>query len=203
MEIAFAKFDGNVFTQQQYITENAYYDGSAVLAPNTDGTVSVVWVQNESSDILTPGTTSKIMHSVVGNNGVISTETLVTSTNYILNMSAEYINGTLNVAYSADKDGDLNTANDVEIYLYKNGAVSNLTDDEITNSNPQIVDATLYWFENAKIMGYDLNTATVREIGEGTENYHIVKREMFRKSYLYELLRKARMIFIHIRLCLS
>lgn len=177
MEIAFAKFnaDTNSFTEQIYVTDNNCYDGSAVVASKGNGLYSVVWVRNESSDILSTGTTNKIMHSIVGNDKVHSTETLLTTDDYILSIDASYINDKLYVAYNSDKDGNLNTADDVEIFLYNNGKIEDITSDNLSNTNPQISQGTLYWYENGIIKGYDLTENDTCIIGEGTDNYYVLE----------------------------
>lgn len=176
IELAFAVFDttNNTFTNQQYLTDNSYYDGSAAIAVSADGKISVVWEEIASNDILGAGVSRKIYARTFNGTKWETANQLAATNSYILTLAAGYVNNTLKVACSADQDGDLNTTTDVECYLVESNTLKQLTSDSIANNNVQIVGNNLYWSESNSIVCYQLTGGSKTILGEGQDNYKVV-----------------------------
>ena len=157
-EIYMAKWNGNGFDTPIRITQNALLDQTPQISVN-DGNATVVWVQNSDNNLM--GTTGK--NSIMSyTNGTVKTEKIVTKA--ITNMSTEFIDGILNIAYEADWDNNLSTIDDREIYNIADGKVKIITDNSIADTHP------LYGELNGAIVLFYYSDRKIVYLKDGTEN---------------------------------
>ena len=157
-EIYMAKWNGNGFDTPIRVTQNALLDQTPQISVN-DGNATVVWVQNSDNNLM--GTTGE--NSIMSyTNGTVKTEKIVTKA--ITNMSTEFIDGILNIAYEADWDNNLSTIDDREIYNIADGKVKIITDNSIADTHP------LYGELNGAIVLFYYSDGKIVYLKDGTEN---------------------------------
>lgn len=157
-EIYMAKWNGNGFDTPIRVTQNAVLDQTPQISVN-DGNATVVWVQNSDNNLM--GTTGE--NSIMSyTNGTVKTEKIVTKA--ITNMSTEFIDGILNIAYEADWDNNLSTIDDREIYNIADGKVKIITDNSIADTHP------LYGELNGAIVLFYYSDGKIVYLKDGTEN---------------------------------
>ena len=157
-EIYMAKWNGNGFDTPIRVTQNALLDQTPQISVN-NGNATVVWVQNSDNNLM--GTTGE--NSIMSyTNGTVKTEKTVTKA--ITNMSIEFIDGILNIAYEADWDNNLSTIDDREIYNIADGKVKIITDNSIADTHP------LYGELNGDIVLFYYSDGKIVYLKDGTEN---------------------------------
>ena len=157
-EIYMAKWNGNGFDTPIRVTQNALLDQTPQISVN-DGNATVVWVQNSDNNLM--GTTGK--NSIMSyTNGTVKTEKIVTKA--ITNMSTEFIDGILNIAYETDGDNNLSTIDDREIYNIADEKVKIITDNSIADTHP------LYGELNGDIVLFYYSDGKIVYLKDGTEN---------------------------------
>lgn len=157
-EIYMAKWNGNGFDTPIRVTQNALLDQTPQISVN-DGNATVVWVQNSDNNLM--GTTGK--NSIMSyTNGTVKTEKIVTKA--ITNMSTEFIDGILNIAYEADWDNNLSTIDDREIYNIADEKVKIITDNSIADTHP------VYGELNGDIVLFYYSDGKIVYLKDGTEN---------------------------------
>ena len=153
-EIYISKFNGAGFDTPVRITNNTMMDTQPQIAV-CDNLVAVAWTQNTDNNIL--GITGKnAIYIKTYENGTWSQQKLLKDNlNPIAKLTIGYVNKVPVVAYSEDKDKSLNTVEDRELYILRNGSVTTLTDNDVIDSNPVFCsmrgDETLFWFSNNNI----------------------------------------------------
>ncbi|MCK9479499.1 MAG: DUF6273 domain-containing protein [Firmicutes bacterium] len=159
LEIYVAKYNdtNNTFVEVENVSNNDYVDMLPTVYGN-GSEVNVVWVSNTENDIFGQNTNNQIMKYTFGGSVTAVASGLkaidsVTADNDI-------------IAYCVEMDGDIQTVEDKEIYIIKNGASSRLTDNEIIDSKPYFAgDGKLYWYSGGKINYIDnFNTNEVNTI---------------------------------------
>lgn len=157
-EIYIAKWNGNGFDTPIRVTQNALLDQTPQISVN-DGNATVVWVQNSDNNLM--GTTGK--NSIMSyTNGTVKTEKIVTKA--ITNMSTEFIDGILNIAYETDGDNNLSTIDDREIYNIADEKVKIITDNSIADTHP------LYGELNGDVVLFYYSDGKIVYLKDGTEN---------------------------------
>ena len=157
-EIYMAKWNGNGFDTPIRVTQNALLDQTPQISVN-DGNATVVWVQNSDNNLM--GTTGE--NSIMSyTNGTVKTEKIVTKA--ITNMSTEFIDGILNIAYEADWDNNLSTIDDREIYNIADEKVKIITDNSIADTHP------VYGELNGAIVLFYYSDGKIVYLKDGTEN---------------------------------
>lgn len=110
--------------------------------------LSVVWVCNENGDLFANNGTNKIMCRTLTGDGWGEESALYSGLNSIDSLAAGSANGTLQVAYSMDTDGDLTTSADMEVYI--NGSAA--TSDSVIDSGVQYENGQFYWYKDGALM---------------------------------------------------
>ena len=110
--------------------------------------LSVVWVCNENGDLFANNGTNKIMCRTLTGDGWGEESALYSGLNSIDSLAAGSANGTLQVAYSMDTDGDMTTSLDMEVYI--NGSAA--TSDSVIDSGVQYENGQLYWYKDGALM---------------------------------------------------
>ena len=163
-EIAAAKFNvqTGLFEEQQYVTDDMALQMIPAAAVGDEG-VTAVYVENDSNALFGGGTTKVIAKDIVSGKAT----TLYSGSGYISSLNAVIRNGSLEAAMCVDTDGDMNTLEDTEIYLYRGGSLQPLTKDDISQVNVQYRNGRLYWYENDTNTIYEYNGSSPSAMLQG------------------------------------
>ena len=132
-DISVIKFDSSnmsVSGSETKLTNDSELD----MMPTIDvsSTPTVTWVKNNNSDILTQTGTNTIYYSTLSGTSWTSAKEYKSYTSTpIIDLSVGNVNGEEIIAYTLDKDNDLTTTDDVELYA---GKISE-TPAKLTNNN--------------------------------------------------------------------
>ncbi|MBI5192349.1 MAG: choice-of-anchor D domain-containing protein [Nitrospirae bacterium] len=170
----------------QRLTSNSYLDRSPKMAGKTGDNIILTWISNETNDLSGSATApNNLWYSKWdGMSQSWSAPALISQIpNGLLKYSLSYDGSTGHVVMSLDTDGDMATINDHELYIlsYSNGAwgtLTRLTDDLVTDDNPQIAidpagNFVLTWIKGNELSGvsnFDMNARTVIRADEYSSN---------------------------------
>ncbi len=148
-EIKVSRFDEETmsFMEIEVLTDNDYYDTTPSIVVK-EGIPYVSWVGYVGDDLLNMSGISTIqMASKEGN----WKTTLLSTVNKPLRDIQIGQFKDINVVYSLDEDGDLNSIEDSELYLVEqDNSIQKLTENESYEENPQFVNLTgeqkLAWY---------------------------------------------------------
>ncbi|MDH7517461.1 MAG: PKD domain-containing protein [Candidatus Thermoplasmatota archaeon] len=118
-EIGYCYFHDGTWTTPQLIgaTTNRFMDSFPVIKSNGNKAV-VVWVCDNDANIFTATTNDKAIYTSFWAGNGWSVPRILTNKNVIsAPVSLAFKNGEAACAYTVDEDGDLNTANDQNIYV--------------------------------------------------------------------------------------
>lgn len=162
-EICVTKWNGNSFDTSVQITDNNTLDTQPQIASNGSG-ASVVWTTNTENDIL--GITGKntIMQSDFDGVNWSNAVAIKSNINAITNIAAGNINNNFCVAYVADDDNDLNTINDRDIRIISNGTETQLTNNDVLDSNPVFANDMIYYYSDGNISYSDIDDANSKTV---------------------------------------
>ena len=146
MEIAVAIFakDEDKWTKTT-LTDNKRLDVYPIVCGN-GGDVAVVWQTNEEGDVFGENGKNGISVALL-NQGEWTVSDLHSNISNIINLSADYSGGELNIAWSQDMDCDLTTQDDIEIYV--NG--KRITNNYELDSGITYYDGDLYWYHDGEL----------------------------------------------------
>ena len=133
----------------------------------TESSVYLVWVKNSQNDWFGNNTANSICYSTYEDGTFSDVVAAYSNLNAIDSLVADH-DGSLNIAYCLDMDGDLSTSDDVR--LYKNGA--RVSSAEVSEACPQYVGNTLYWNSNGIVVSEAESETS--EVG-AVSNYQIVE----------------------------
>ena len=170
MDISAAVFDAEncSFTITRLTAGNHIFENMPTLCTDY-GTVTAVWVQNADNAVLEPTDANSICASDLTDGAWSEPTVLYTDLSALDSIAADRSWGDLNVAYSMDLDGDLNTAEDLEVYT--NGDA--LTENDGMDSGVQYVNGTLYWYQAGTLVA-DGEPVIGAENGFATDRYQVV-----------------------------
>ncbi|MDD4048806.1 MAG: S-layer homology domain-containing protein [Clostridia bacterium] len=124
------------------LTDDNYYDHSPSLVADENGGI-LVWVKDKANDMLGANPDSNdIMFSKWDGTSWSSPVVIVSNEDTIINSSAAYKDGEGVYSYTVDKDNNMQTTTDREIYVltYNDEQWSNpvrMTDNNVEDSNPR------------------------------------------------------------------
>ena len=146
-EIAVARWDdaADGFVGSTYITDNETLD-LLPAATVEGGSAHVAWVNNSSSDVFGRSGLNTV-RSAVPSAGRWSVVDVGATTAPVLELAAGTVAGAPVFAYTIDKDGDLNTATDIELVLANMSARYTLSDNAVAETGPRFHDGRLYWYD--------------------------------------------------------
>ncbi len=138
-------FNGTGFEEPVRITEeDNHLPLLADLCSDGDG-VTVTWVENSANNAFLAEGANTVYSRQYQGGTLDDRQTLSESLPYLYGLDSGYVNGSYTAAWSQDTDGDLTTGEDADIYLYKDGSVSRLTDNGMEDSYVQFLGDDLYW----------------------------------------------------------
>lgn len=144
-DIAYAVWDGSVWTAPAYLTSNNVLDHAPVLIRGSDGTLLLIWRQNAAGELLgTVANPDKLFYALWNGTSWSTPTAFVDDAGGVLGVTAARHNGSrMAVVYSRDTDGDLGTGWDQELYLVGwDGDAwrgpTRLTDDAQPDSRPTL-----------------------------------------------------------------
>ncbi len=155
-------FNGTGFEKPVRVTEEGnHLPLLADLCSDGSG-VTVTWVENsEDNAFLAEGTNTLYSRRYEG--GTPGTlQTLSEQIPCLYGLDSGYVDGKYAAVWSQDTDGDLTTSDDADIYLYRDGTVSRLTDNGMEDSYVQFLGEELYWCSGGvirKITGLDVKSS--------------------------------------------
>lgn len=98
----------------------------------------------------------------------------------IVYLQAGKLNGKFTIAWTEDTDSDLTTVSDCDIFLYQDGTITRVTNNEVNDGNPQFLQINggkLIWYSDKSIVQLDDVGAEPKTILEQSsqcaENYRV------------------------------
>ena len=166
-EISVAKFDktSGTFDNVQNITNNDNFDFMPALYAS-EGDIYIAYVQNSDNSPLTMSGTNKVIIARM-NGDAIDTVLEKSIENPVESLDVYVSNDNLTAAIIVDGDGNMQTTEDVEIYLLDaSGTLTQYTDNDAYESCARfssVNDATAltYYSENGIHYTYDFDNETV------------------------------------------
>ena len=154
MELYIAHFNGTNFDTPQRLTNNDAMDAQPHIAVDGEQ-IELVWTRNTDNNILGMSGTNSI-HRMHFDGSAWSGETqLVGGLNVVAFLNVGYMDGVPVVAYVLDGDNDLNTVEDREIYLIRNGRTERFTNNDVIDSNPVFEEINgvpaLFWYSDFNV----------------------------------------------------
>ena len=182
-EIYVAKFNGDGFDTPIRLTNNTTVDTQPHIAVDGENAI-VAWTQNTENNILGYTGTNAVYQSTFDGSVWSEPVKLDGGLNTVAYLTVGYMGDEAVVAYSLDEDNDLNTINDREIYLIRDGATTRFTNNDVLDSNPIIEDINgtpaLFWYSGSNVYYVtDLddivyNTISADGIERFTDDYSII-----------------------------
>ena len=154
MELYISHFNGTTFNAPRRLTDNDAMDAQPHIAVDGEQ-IELVWTRNTDNNILGMSGTNSI-HRLHFDGSAWSGETqLVGGLNEVAFLNVGYMDGVPVVAYVLDGDNDLNTVEDREIYLIRNGSAEQFTSNEVIDSNPVFEEINgvpaLFWYSDFNV----------------------------------------------------
>ncbi len=162
-EICAAKWNGSGFDKPIAITNNNSLDTLPMAAATEDG-ASVVWVTNTEDDILGITGKNSIMRADFDGKSWSASKVVKNDLNAITNITAGTVNDKFCVAYVADDDNDLNTINDRDIRIINDAGETQLTDNDILDSNPVFAGNMIYYYSGGNIAYSNINGSNTQTV---------------------------------------
>ena len=132
-------------------------------------TVTAVWSANTEYDAFGNNSANNICKSTLSDGAWSAAETVYSNVNCIDSLDAAYVDGALNVAYSAKTGSDITVITDTEVYL--NGTA--LTSDDVADTGVVYKNAVLYWYKNGALMSSDSEVISA-DHGLSSDRYQMV-----------------------------
>lgn len=129
-EIRFAEFDKEhgIFGSFMTLSDNDTLDYAPDLFVQ-NGSVSAVWKNNSANKILEGGGTDTVCRAVI-KDGDFTLEQIYSTDNRIY----ELVNCGDSVAFIMDRDGNVSSSEDAEVYVVRSGELTRITDNEFNES---------------------------------------------------------------------
>ncbi|MCI6189564.1 MAG: leucine-rich repeat protein, partial [Clostridium sp.] len=165
--ISYSKFNGTGFSEQININDisNTKIELMHDISAN-NGEVSILWVENSSDDIFMMEGKNSIYRRTIKDGVLGSKELLASNIGTILDLDSSYINNKNFVSYSADKDGDISTNGDSEIFIIEDNLISQITDNNVDDTKLQFEGDNLYWNSNGTLKMINvLDKSNIKETG--------------------------------------
>lgn len=155
-EICVSEWNGNGFDTPVALTDNNTLDTQPSVAKTSNG-ASVAWTTNTENDIM--GITGKnaIMQSDFDGTNWSNPTEIKSNLNSITNITAGIVNDIFRVAYVTDDDNNLNTINDRDIRIIGGGSETQLTNNDVLDSNPVFADDKIYYYRDGNIVYSDID----------------------------------------------
>lgn len=167
------------FGEATTITADDTADVKPVLVAN-DGKVIAVWFNNPNNDLLMQSGTNNLMLKDLSSGTDV--QTIVTTDKPILSVAPISVDGKLAVAYTQDLDGDLMTTADVEVFVFMNGASTQLTTNNESEGYLSVEQLNgkqcLLFYSDSGLKGsYDLTSVSNLLGAVGTTEYDIISQD--------------------------
>jgi len=152
--IYYALFENGSFSKPFLLTEadNDTMELDAKVTSNGEQ-IAVAWMENSENDPFYTSGTSRIGLKICENGMWKETTYVLDGLIGVTDMDLAYIDDVLSIAYVKDTDGDINTKEDRDVFLYRKGIVIRLTNDQKTDSNLVFSEkGQLYWLSDGEIV---------------------------------------------------
>ncbi|WP_026526327.1 leucine-rich repeat protein [Butyrivibrio sp. VCD2006] len=138
--------------------------------------VVAAWVENTNNNWFSTAADNTIMTSVYDGTAWSVPESKVESAGPVNSLAVDYKDDTVFAIYSTDTDGNLETVEDLELYVNE----KNVSNNDSVDSAVFVKDHVVYWYNNSKIMVSEVGaTLSAQEYMGGditipTDRYRIV-----------------------------
>ena len=168
--ISAAVFDAESRTFTTYkITDGANGVNMLPVLCGVGDTVTAVWSVNTEYNAFANNSANNLCKSSFDGDMWSGIETVYSGVNSIDSLAAAYVDGELNIAYSAKTGSDVNNITDTEVYL--NGSA--LTSDDVTDTGVVYKNGTLYWYKNGALMSNESEVVSA-EHGISSDRYQLI-----------------------------
>ena len=165
-----AVFDAENRTFTTYkITDGANGVNMLPMLCGDGDTVTAVWSVNTEYNAFANSSANNLCKSSFDGYMWSGIETVYSGVNFIDSLAAAYVDGELNIAYSAKTGSDVNIITDTEVYL--NGSA--LTSDDVTDTGVVYKNGTLYWYKNGALMSNESEVVSA-EHGISSDRYQLI-----------------------------
>lgn len=189
-EITAVCMDKETFKDKETITNDAYYDSMADIV-KVENDYLTVWVKNRGNSILSPKSGMYDIYYAVNNGTGWSPQTpLEQNLNAIVQLNVESYDNKAVVVYTVDKDSNILTNSDWEMYasVYENDLWSTpvpITNNSLSDGNPRVTfdgdKELIFWLQDGQLKvkkGINGNDEMVSEdIGEMISSFEIVQND--------------------------
>ncbi|WP_444641938.1 leucine-rich repeat protein [Caproiciproducens sp. R1] len=166
-DLTFSSFNGSQFSTPVNICTagNSKMEALPSIAA-ANGKVCVSWIENSEDDPFMLEGTNSIRRAQYSNNVWQAPETISSGLHPISGMETEYVGATPIIAYSMDKDGDISTEEDSEIFLINDTISTQITDDSTDDLGVQFLNGNLYWCAGGSLKEMTgLNASSIQQVG--------------------------------------
>jgi len=117
MEIVWSKYDGTAWSAPLPLTDNDYLDHAPKLRAGTNGTLMLVWTENEGNEITaTAESPGRLLSKTWNGSAWSETKTCLDGVAGVVRPDVAYSGSGGIVVYTLDGDGDLSTVEDEDLY---------------------------------------------------------------------------------------
>ena len=162
-EIYISKWNGSGFDAPVAVTDNNSLDTQPSVTTDGD-TVHIVWTTNSEDDIMGQSGTNSIMQSDYDGTALTTPTAVKSGFNAITNISTGIADSTFCIAYVTDDDNDFDTIEDRDIRIIADGGETQLTDNDVLDSNPVFANNMIYYYSGGNITYSDLYGTDVKTV---------------------------------------
>lgn len=145
LEIVWARFDGTSWSAPAALTDNGYLDQTPMLERGSDGTLLLVWSENEGNQLTgTAEFPGRLLSRIWDGSAWSGQQTALANMAGVIRPDVAYSGAEALAVYTLDMDGDLGGMTDQEIYAVvwdgsAWGAPQRLTDNSVPDGSPRVV----------------------------------------------------------------
>ncbi len=150
MDIYYSAFDGTSWTTPENLTNTS---GTYEFAPDIavcGDEITAVWMTNSTNDCFAYTGTNKI-HKIELGASRTSATVVKENLGCVASLCVSYIDGKASVAYTEDRDGNVETSDDIELFEIYDGGTTQITFDNIFDTGLSKTSDGYYWIHGSQL----------------------------------------------------
>ena|GEM_PF-1845718 len=198
-ELSVIEYDGEAFGEKTMLTDDEYYDFMPKIA-YTDDKTCIVWIKNKSNDILSPEVGAfEILYAENSGQSWSESVVLETELNQVVDVDMASDGNDITILYTIDRDGDILTSDDREMYSKQLIAGEwseslQITDDQVQDGNVRVFysdgQANIVWIRDGILSKMNLSTKVISSIKDiSAQSFEMIqdKQGITALSYISKL----------------